>query len=69
MRGKGGKKRGFSSRNLKEGAHLVDKFRWWDNNKMDLKKPVLERMDWINLAPNRDQWRAALNSAMALKFL
>jgi hypothetical protein len=64
-----GKKPVFRSRNPKERDHLVGTFRWKDNNKMDLKQIGLERMDWIHLALNRDQWRATLNLAMPFKFL
>jgi len=56
-------------RNLNEREHLVDTLRWRDNNEMDLKQIGLECMDWIHLAPNRDQWRVALNMAMQFQFL
>jgi hypothetical protein len=32
--------------------------RWVDSIKMDLREIVWDRMDWINLAEDRDQWRA-----------
>ncbi|KAJ4440131.1 hypothetical protein ANN_08269 [Periplaneta americana] len=34
--------------------------RWEDNIKMDLREVGYDR-DWINLAQNRDRWRAAMN--------
>ena len=67
MQGK--KHRGFRWRNINERDHFVDTLRWRDNNKMDIKQIGLECVDWIHLAPNRDQWRAALNLAMSFQFL
>jgi hypothetical protein len=34
--------------------------RWVDNNKMDLREIGCDGMDWIELAQDRDQWRAVL---------
>jgi hypothetical protein len=31
---------------------------------MDLQEVGCEDMDWIDLAQNRDQWRALVNSVM-----
>jgi hypothetical protein len=37
----------------------------WDYNiKMDLKEIGFEGVAWINLAPNRDQWRASVNTIL-----
>jgi hypothetical protein len=40
---------------------------------MDLRKIEWEGMDWIDLAQDRDQWRALVNTVMnlsgSLKFL
>jgi hypothetical protein len=38
--------------------------RWLDNIKMDLREIGLDDMDWIDLAQNRDQWRALVNTVM-----
>jgi hypothetical protein len=38
--------------------------RWVDNIKMDLR---LVGMDWIDLAQDRDQWRALVNTVMNLR--
>jgi hypothetical protein len=38
--------------------------RWEDNNKMDLQKVGCGVMDWIELAQDRDKWRAILNVVM-----
>jgi hypothetical protein len=39
-----------------------------DNIKMDLRKIRWDGMDWIDLAQDRDQWRA-LNTVMNLRVL
>jgi hypothetical protein len=39
--------------------------RWVDNTKMDLKIGW-DGKDWINLAHDRDQWRALVNTVMNL---
>jgi hypothetical protein len=36
--------------------------RWKDNIKMDLQEVGCEGMDWIELAQDRDRWRALLNA-------
>ena len=38
--------------------------RWEVNNKMDLQKVGCEGKDWIDLAQDRDRWRAVVNAAM-----
>jgi hypothetical protein len=35
--------------------------RWEDNIKMDLQKVEGGSMDWIELAQDRDRWRALVN--------
>ncbi|PNF40800.1 Surfeit locus protein 1 [Cryptotermes secundus] len=41
--------------------------RWVDNIKMDLREIGWDGMDWIDLAKDRDQWRALVNTAMNLR--
>jgi hypothetical protein len=41
--------------------------RWVDNIKLNLKEIGWDGMDWIDLAQNRDQWRALVNTAMNLR--
>jgi hypothetical protein len=41
--------------------------RWVDNIKMDLNKIGRDGMDWIDLAQDRDQWRALVNMVMNLR--
>jgi hypothetical protein len=38
--------------------------RWVDNIKMDLREIDRGGMDWIDLAQDRDQWRALVNTVM-----
>jgi hypothetical protein len=40
--------------------------RWVDNIKMDLREIGWGGMDWIDLAQNRDRWRALVNIIMSL---
>jgi hypothetical protein len=40
--------------------------RWVDNIKMDLREIGWDGMDWINLAQDRDQWRAVVSVVMTL---
>jgi hypothetical protein len=41
--------------------------RWEDNIKMDLREVGWGGMDWINLAQDRDRWRAVVNAVMNLR--
>jgi hypothetical protein len=41
--------------------------RWVDNIKMDLREIRWDGMDWIELAQDRDQWRALVNTVMNLR--
>jgi hypothetical protein len=38
--------------------------RWEDNIKMDLREVGWRGMDWINVAQDRDRWRALVNAVM-----
>ena len=38
--------------------------RWEDNMKMDLQELGCGGMDWIDLAQDRDRWRALANAVM-----
>jgi hypothetical protein len=41
--------------------------RWVDTIKMDLSEIGCDGMDWIDLAQDRDQWRALVNTVMNLR--
>jgi hypothetical protein len=41
--------------------------RWVDNIKMDLREIGWDGMDRIDVAQNRDQWRALVNTVMNLR--
>jgi hypothetical protein len=41
--------------------------RWEDNIKMDLQEVGYEGMDWIDVAQDKDRWRALVNAAMNLR--
>ena len=40
--------------------------RWEDNMKMDFQEVGREGMDWIELAQDRDRWRALMTAVMNL---
>jgi hypothetical protein len=42
--------------------------RWEDNTGMCLKEIGWEVADWINLAEDRDQWQAIVNTVMSILF-
>jgi hypothetical protein len=41
--------------------------RWEDNIKMDLQEVGWEGVDWIDMAQDRDRWRAVVNEVMNLR--
>jgi hypothetical protein len=41
--------------------------RWEDNIKMDLREVGWGGMAWINVAQDRDRWRALVNAVMNLQ--
>jgi hypothetical protein len=40
---------------------------WEDNIKMDLKEVGCSVVDWIELAQDKDRWRALVNAVMNLR--
>ena len=43
------------------------KRRWEDNIKMDLQEVGCRSMDWIELAQDRDSWRALVTTVMNVR--
>jgi len=41
--------------------------RWGKNIKMDLQEVGCGDMDWIDLAQDRDRWRAPVNAVMNIR--
>jgi hypothetical protein len=41
--------------------------RWEDNIKLDVQDVGCRSMDWVDLAQNRDSWRANVNAVMNLR--
>jgi hypothetical protein len=42
------------------------RLRWEDNIKIDLQEIGCGRMDWFELAEDRDRWQALVNEVMNL---
>jgi len=47
----------------------IPRRRWEDNIKMDLQEVGCGSMDWIDVAQDRDRWRALVNVVMILRVL
>jgi hypothetical protein len=45
------------------------RYRWEDNIKIDLQEVGWAGMHWIELAQDRDRWRALVNAVMNLRVL
>jgi hypothetical protein len=45
----------------------IPRRRWEDNIRMDLREIRWSGIDWIDLAQDRDQWRALVNTVMNLR--
>jgi hypothetical protein len=43
------------------------KRRWEDNIRMDLQELECGRMEWMELAQDRDRWRELVNAVMKLR--
>jgi hypothetical protein len=43
----------------------IPRRRWVDNIKMDLRE--MDGMEWIDMAQDRDQWRALVNTVSNLR--
>jgi hypothetical protein len=61
-------RRGYWLESQKERDPLGRPRRRWVNNiKMDLRDIGCDSMDWIDVAHNRDHWRALVNRVMNLR--
>ena len=56
---------------IAEGKRLLGRprRRWEDNIKTYLQEVGCRGMDWIDLAQDRDSWRALVNAVMKLRVL
>jgi hypothetical protein len=52
-----------------QGKRLLGRprLRWEDNIKRDLQEVGIGGMDWIELAQDRDRWRALVNAVMNIR--
>jgi hypothetical protein len=52
-----------------EGKRILERprCRWVDNIKINLREIGWGGMGWIDLAQDRDQWRALVNTVMNLR--
>jgi hypothetical protein len=69
-RGMGEKRNAYRILMVKpEGKRSLGKprCRWVDNIKMDLIEIGWDVMDWIDLAQDKDQWRALVNTVMIFR--
>jgi hypothetical protein len=41
--------------------------RWVDNIKMDLREIGWDRVDWMDMAQDRDQWRVLVSTLLNLR--
>ena len=46
---------------------MVRHARWEDNIRMDLREVGYDHGEWIDLAEDRDQWRAYVRAVMNLR--
>jgi hypothetical protein len=46
----------------------IQRRRWVDNIKMDLREMGCGGMEWIDLAQDRHQWRALVNTVIKFRF-
>jgi hypothetical protein len=45
----------------------IPRRRWVDNIKMDLREIGLGGVDWVDVAQDREKWRALVNTVMNLR--
>jgi hypothetical protein len=47
----------------------IPRHRWEDNIRIDLREVGCEGVNWINVAQDRDQWRAVVNKVRDVRVL
>jgi hypothetical protein len=53
-----------------EGERILGRPRPWENgNRIDLREIVWGSVDWIQLAQDRDEWQAVVNTVLNLQVL
>jgi hypothetical protein len=52
-----------------EGKRLLGRprLRWVDNIKMDLREIGWDGVDWIDMAQERDHWKALVNTVLNIR--
>jgi hypothetical protein len=63
-----GGKEGFGGVTGGKSPLGITRRRWEDNIKIDLQEVGCGGMDWIDLAQEKDRWRALVNAGMNLWF-
>jgi hypothetical protein len=58
----------WGSHKVRDHWEDLDLGGWTIRIKMDLREIGWDGMDWIDLALDRDQWRALVNTVMNLRF-
>jgi hypothetical protein len=58
---------GYGCEARRQKATRKRRRRWADNAKIYLREIGWDGMDWIDLAQNRDRWRALVNKVMNLR--
>jgi hypothetical protein len=62
-----GEKRMLVGTPERKGPLRRTRCRWVETIKMDIREIGWDGMDWIDLAQDRDQWRALVNTVMNLR--
>jgi hypothetical protein len=57
----------FWLENMKGRDYLRTRHTWKDNIRLDLREIGWEGVDWNNVAQDRNQWRALVNTVMKLR--
>jgi hypothetical protein len=53
--------------NVKKEKSRRPRRRWEDNIRIDLRETAWERVDWMHVTQDRDQWRGLANTVMNLR--